>query len=59
MSEIGFLELVKYVTFIKDVQVKIKRHLSGFPSSINEKIQYDDPKTLEETIRHAKCIFYH
>jgi hypothetical protein len=33
-----FLELLKYVAFIKDEQVKIYRYLSGFPSFINEKI---------------------
>jgi hypothetical protein len=52
-----FLELLKYVAFIKDEQVKIHRYLSGFPSIISEKIQYDDPKTLEETIRCAKCLY--
>ena len=38
-----FLELLKYVSFIKDQTVNIHRYLSGFPSSISEKIQYDDP----------------
>jgi hypothetical protein len=46
-----FLEILKYVPFIKDEQVKIQRYLSGIPSFISDKIQYDDPKTLEETIR--------
>jgi hypothetical protein len=46
-----FLELLKYVSFIKDETVKIQRHLSGLSSLINENKQYDDPKTLEETIR--------
>jgi hypothetical protein len=50
-----FLELMKYVSFIKDDITKIQRYLSGFPSFINDKIQYDDPKTLEETIRRDKC----
>ena len=45
-----FLELLKYVSFIKDDIVNIQRYLSGFPSFINDKIQYDDPKTLKETI---------
>jgi hypothetical protein len=49
--EIRFLELLKYVSFIKDDTVNIQRYLSGFPSFISDKIQYDDPKTLEETIR--------
>jgi hypothetical protein len=52
-----FLELLKYVAFIKDEQVKIQRYLSEFPSFISDKIQYDDPKTLEETIRHTKCLY--
>jgi hypothetical protein len=52
-----FLELLKYVSFIKDETVKIQRYLSGFPSFTSEKIQYDDPKTLEETIRRAKCLY--
>jgi hypothetical protein len=52
-----FLELLKYVSFIKDEQVKIQRYLSGLPSFISDKIQYDDPKTLEETIRRAKCLY--
>jgi hypothetical protein len=53
------LELLKYVSvsFIKDETVNIHRYLSGFPSFISEKIQYDDPKTLEETIRQAKCLY--
>jgi hypothetical protein len=52
-----FLELLKYVSFIKDAIVKIQRYLSGLPSFISEKIQYDDPKTLEETIRRDKFLY--
>ena len=33
-----FLELLKYVPFIKDETVKIQRYLSGPPSSISDKI---------------------
>ena len=53
----GFLELLKYVSFIKDETVNIQRYLSGLPYLIRDKIQYDDPKTLEETIRRAKCLY--
>jgi hypothetical protein len=52
-----FLELLKYVPFIKDEAVKIQRYLSGLPPSIGDKIQYDDPKTMEETIRREKCLY--
>jgi hypothetical protein len=33
-----FLELLKYVPFIKDETIKIQRYLSGLPSSISDKI---------------------
>jgi hypothetical protein len=36
--EIIFLELFKYVSFIKDEKVKIQRYLSGLPSFIDDKI---------------------
>jgi hypothetical protein len=52
-----FLELLKYVPFIKDEHMKIQRYSSGLPSFISDKTQYDDPKTLEETIRRAKCLY--
>jgi hypothetical protein len=52
-----FLELLKYVSFIKDDPVKIHRYLSGLPSFISDKIQYDDPKTLGETMRQAKFLY--
>ena len=35
-----FLELLKYVSFIKDEKVKIQRYLSGIPSFISDKMQY-------------------
>ena len=52
-----FLELLKYVPFIKDEVVKIQRYLSGMPPPIGDKIKYDDPKTMEETIRWEKCLY--
>jgi hypothetical protein len=39
-----FLELLKYVSFMKDETVKIQRYLSGLSSFISEKIQYDVPR---------------
>jgi hypothetical protein len=52
-----FLELLKYVPFIKDETVNIQRYLSGFPPSIGDEIQYYDPKTMEEKIRREKCLY--
>jgi hypothetical protein len=55
--EQSFLELLMYVSFIKDDAVKIQRYLSGLPPSIGDNIQYDDPKTVEETIRREKLLY--
>jgi hypothetical protein len=52
-----FLELLKYVSFLKGEHVNIQRYSSGLPSFINDKIQYDDPNTLEETIRRDTCLY--
>jgi hypothetical protein len=52
-----FLELLKYVSFIKDEVVKIQRYLSGLSPSIRDKIQYDDPKTMKESIRREKLLY--
>jgi hypothetical protein len=48
-----FLELLRYVGFIKDEKVKIQIFLSGIPSFYTNKIHFDEPNTLEEAIR--KC----
>jgi hypothetical protein len=45
--ERNFLELLNYVSFIKDESIKIERYLSGLPPPIGDKIQYDDPNTME------------
>jgi hypothetical protein len=52
-----FFELLKYVDFIKDEKVKIQRFLSGLPSLYSENIQYDNSKTLEETIRRERHLY--
>jgi hypothetical protein len=52
-----FFELLKYVDFIKDEKVKIQRFLSGLPSFYSDKIQYDNPNTLEETITRERHLY--
>jgi hypothetical protein len=52
-----FLGLMKYVGFIKYEKVNIHRFLSGFPCFYKEKIQYDEPITLIETIGKDKYLY--
>jgi hypothetical protein len=50
-------KLLKYVDFIKYEKVKIERFVSGLSSFYNDKIEYDNPNTLEETIRRERYIY--
>ena len=45
-----FLELLNYADFIKDGKVKIQRFLSLLPEYYRDKIQYDRPKNLKDSI---------
>jgi hypothetical protein len=44
------------VGFIKNEKVNIQRFLSGLPSFYKDNIQYDEPKTLIDTIRKDKYL---
>ena len=48
-----FLELLRYVRYIRDEKVKVQHFLSGFPQSYKDIIEFYEPKTLEEAIRKA------
>ena len=50
----NFLELLRYVRYIKYEKVKIQRFLSGFPQYYKDIIDFYEPRTLEEVIRKAK-----
>ena len=54
-----FLELLRYVRYIKDEKVKIQRFLSGLPQSYKDRIKFYEPRTLEEVIRKAKYCYDH
>ena len=54
MEEFGnkFLELLRYVRYIRDEKVKVQWFLSGFPQSYKDIIEFYEPRTLEEVIRN-------
>ena len=49
-----FLELLRYVRYIRDEKVKVQHFLSGFPQSYKDKIEFYEPINMEEAIRKAK-----
>ena len=52
-----FLELLRYVRYIRDDKVKIQRFLSGISQAYKDRIEFDEPRTLEEAIRKAKYYY--
>jgi hypothetical protein len=48
-----FLDLLRYVPYIKAEKVKAQHFICGVPKEYRNRIEYDEPKTLEDTIRKA------
>ena len=46
-----FLSLLRYVPYLVDEKPKVQRFLSCLPYHIKDRIEYDNPKTLEEAMR--------
>jgi hypothetical protein len=46
-----FLDLLRYVPYIKAEKAKVQRFISGLPKEYRNRIEFDKPKTLEDTIR--------
>jgi hypothetical protein len=49
-----FLELLRYVPYIKEEKEKVQRFISGLPKDYRNIIEFDEPKTLEGTIRKER-----
>jgi hypothetical protein len=45
-----FLELLRYVPYIIYGKVKMQQFIRGLPKTYWDTIEFDEPKTLEETI---------
>jgi len=52
-----FLSLLRYVTYIIDEKPKIQRFLSCLPVVFRDRIEYDNPTTLEEVMRKAHLCY--
>lgn len=54
---IRFLELSSYVPYLKDEKEKIQRFICGFPVAFKYQIEYDEPRSLKETIGKLKHFY--
>jgi hypothetical protein len=48
-----FLDLLRFVPYIKEDKVNIQRLLSYIPQYYKDKIEFDNPKSLNEVFRKA------
>lgn len=52
-----FLELLKYVPYLKDEKVEIKWYISGLPLAFKDQIEFEYPWTLEYVIKKLKHYY--
>jgi len=52
-----FLDLLRYVSYLKDKKAKVQRFFSGFPLAFRDWIEYDEPQSLEEVIRKLEHYY--
>ena len=51
------LELLRYVWYVRDEKVNIQRFLSGLNQAYKDRIEFYEPRSLEEAIRKAKYCY--
>lgn len=52
-----FLELLRYVPYLREEKTEVHRYISGFSVSYRDKIEFDEPRSLEEAIRKLKHCY--
>jgi hypothetical protein len=54
-----FLDFLRYVPYIKEENVKVQWFISGLPKDYQNRIEFDEPKTIEDTIQKARYFYEH
>ena len=52
-----FLDLLRFVPYIKEEKVKVQSFLSCLPQAYKDIIEFDNLKTLDEVLRKARLCF--
>jgi hypothetical protein len=53
------LELLRYIPYIKEEKEKVQRFINGLPKDYQNMIEFDELRTLEDTIRKARYCYEH
>ena len=49
--------MMRYVPYIKDEKVNMQRFISGLPQSCWNRIEFDEPKTMEDVIQKFRYCY--
>eukprot|EP00253_Pinus_taeda_P017012 PITA_17012 len=49
--------LLRYVPYIRDEKEKVQRFVSSLPPYMRERIEFDNPKSMDEAIRKARICY--
>lgn len=52
-----FTSLLHYVPYIREEKAKVKRFVSSLPLYMRERIEFDNPKSMDKVIRKAKICY--
>eukprot|EP00253_Pinus_taeda_P004686 PITA_04686 len=52
-----FTSLLHYVPYIRKEKAKVQRFVNSLPLSMRERIEFDNPKTMDEAIRKARICY--
>eukprot|EP00253_Pinus_taeda_P011854 PITA_11854 len=52
-----FTSLLRYVPYIKEEKAKVQIFVSSLPAYIRERIEFDNPRTMDEAIRKARICY--
>ena len=52
-----FVNLQRYVPYLKDEKTKVYRFISCLPPAYKDNIEFDMPKTMDKAIRKAKLCY--
>ena len=52
-----FLELLRYVPYLKKKKANIQRFINGLPTTYRDRIEFDKLRSLEEAIHKLKHCY--
>lgn len=52
-----FTSLLRYVPYLKEEKAKVQTFVSILPMYMRERIEFDNPKTMDEAIRKARICY--